>query len=129
MFKLSCRVGYPISRIRLYSIIFAFVVTLIVLPLIGFKLSENEKSAAPERLNLESSQNLVQRIEDLTVYLKKNPRDGASLKRLGELYAKAGKLSEAVSAYVAAAEILPKDPEIRRAFIELQAMGHTTGNK
>jgi cytochrome c-type biogenesis protein CcmH/NrfG len=104
-------------------------VTLIVLPLIGFKLSENEKSAAPERLNLESSQNLVQRIEDLTVYLKKNPRDGASLKRLGELYAKAGKLSEAVSAYVAAAEILPKDPEIRRAFIELQAMGHTTGNK
>ena len=129
MFKLFCRVGHPISGLKLYSIISALVVTLIVLPLVGFQWSKKEKSSAPQRLNAGSSQNLIQRIEDLTAYLKKNPRDGTSLKRLGELYAKAGKLSEAVSAYVAAAEILPKDPEIRRAFIELQAMGHTTGNK
>ena len=52
-----------------------------------------------------------------------------SLKRLGQLYSEAGRLTEAVSAYVAAAEVLPKDPEIRRAFIELQAMGHAAGNK
>jgi hypothetical protein len=30
---------------------------------------------------------------------------------------------------VAAEKILPKDPEIRRAFIELQSMGHATSNR
>ena len=44
MFKLFCRVGHPISGLKLYSIIFALVVTLIVLPLVGFQLSEKEKS-------------------------------------------------------------------------------------
>ena len=41
----------------------------------------------------------------------------------------AGRLSEAVSAYVAAEKILPKDSEIRRAFIELKSMGHATSNR
>ena len=72
---------------------------------------------------------LEKKITELTAYLKNNPKDGLAFKRLGELYVKGGRLTEAVSAYVAAEKILPKDSEIRRAFIELQAMGHATSNR
>ena len=118
-----------ISRLKLYLILFAILFALIVFPLLGFLVTLDDNATSPKELQSEDFQTLEKRIKDITVHLKKNPGDGLAFKQLGKLYLKAGRLSEAVSTYVAAEKILPKDPEIRKAFIELQSMGHATSNR
>lgn len=106
---------------------------LIAFPFVGFQLTLEENVQASKTIKSEDfpsqEKGVEELIKELTAYLKNNPRDGLAFKQLGELYTRAGRLSEAVSSYIAAAEILPKDPQIRRAFIQLQAMGHTTSNQ
>jgi cytochrome c-type biogenesis protein CcmH/NrfG len=111
-----------------YTVILACFSSLIMFLLAGYLININNENA-DVNVGKGQDQPLEKRISSLTAYLKNNPSDGPSLKRLGQLYSEAGRLTEAVSAYVAAAEVLPKDPEIRRAFIELQAMGHAAGNE
>ena len=102
---------------------------LVMFPLLGFLITSKDAEKESETAFSEDFSALEKKITELTAYLKNNPKDGRAFKRLGELYVKAGRLTEAVSAYVAAEKILPKDSEIRRAFIELQAMGHATSNR
>ena len=102
---------------------------LVVFPLLGFLITSKDAERESGKILLEDVTNLKKKINVLTAYLQNNPKDGPAFKRLGELYVKGGRLTEAVSAYVAAEKILPKDSEIRRAFIELQAMGHATSNR
>ena len=118
-----------ISRLKLYLISFAILFASIVVPLLGFLITLDDNASAPNELQSEDFKTLDKRIKEFTAHLKKNPEDGLAFKQLGKLYLKAGRLSEAVSTYVAAEKILPKDPEIRRAFIELQSMGHATSNR
>ena len=98
-------------------------------PLLGFLITSKDAEKESAMVFSEDFSALEKKITELTAYLKNNPKDGLAFKRLGELYVKGGRLTEAVSAYVAAEKILPKDSEIRRAFIELQAMGHATSNR
>ena len=102
---------------------------LVMFPLLGFLITSKDAERVNGQKLLEAVTTLEKKINELTVYLKNNPKDGHAFKQLGELYVKGGRLTEAVSAYVAAEKILPKDSEIRRAFIELQAMGHATSNR
>lgn len=55
------------------------------------------------------------------------PAKAVNFTRLGEAYKASGRLGEAVSAYVSAAELAPRDPEIQRALISLKAMAETKG--
>lgn len=66
-------------------------------------------------------------IDETIAYLQTSPKDGDAMKRLGRLYAEAGRLKEAVSAYVSASMELPGDSEIKRALIELQARAQQKG--
>ncbi len=102
---------------------------LVMFPLVGFLITSKDAGKESGTVLSEDFSALEKKITELTSYLKNNPKDGLAFKRLGELYVKGGRLTEAVSAYVAAEKILPKDSEIRRAFIELQAMGHATSNR
>ena len=102
---------------------------LVMFPLLGFLITSKDVGNEGGKILLEDVTILEKKINELTVYLKNNPKDGRAFKQLGELYVQGGRLTEAVSAYVAAEKILPKDSEIRRAFIELQAMGHATSNR
>ena len=120
---------HTISRFNLYLIFLTILAALIVFPLVGFLLTSEDNVKDRNDTQSDEFQPIEKRIKELTVYLKNNPKDGIAFKRLGGLYVKAGRLSEAVSAYVAAEKILPKDSEIRRAFIELQSMGHATSNR
>ena len=118
-----------ISRLKLYLISFAILFASVVVPFLGFLITLDDNASAPNELQSEDFRTLDKRIKEVTAHLKKNPGDGLAFKQLGKLYLKAGRLSEAVSTYVAAEKILPKDPEIRKAFIELQSMGHATSNR
>jgi|TARA_X000001036_G_C20461976_1_gene717864 cytochrome c-type biogenesis protein CcmH/NrfG len=118
-----------ISRLKLYLISFAILVALIVIPLLGFLITLDDNASGSKKVQSEDFKTIEKRIKEFTAHLKNNPEDGLAFKRLGELYLKAGRLSEAVSTYVAAEKILPKDPEIRKAFIQLQSMGHATSNR
>ena len=118
-----------ISRLKLYLISFVILFALVVFPLLGFLITLDDNASDPNELQSEDFQTLDKRIKEFAAHLKKNPGDGTAFKQLGKLYLKAGRLSEAVSTYVAAEKILPKDPEIRKAFIELQSMGHATSNR
>ena len=118
-----------ISRLKLYLISFAILVALIVFPLLGFLITLDDNASGSKKVQSEDFKTIEKRIKEFTAHLKNNPEDGLAFKRLGELYLKAGRLSEAVSTYVAAEKILPKDPEIRKAFIQLQSMGHATSNR
>ena len=102
---------------------------LVMFPLLGFLITSKDAERENGQKLLEAVTTLEKKINELTVYLKNNPKDGHAFKQLGALYVKGGRLTEAVSAYVAAEKILPKDSEIRRAFIELQAKGHATSNR
>ena len=118
-----------IPRLKLYLISFAILVALLVIPLLGFLITLDDNASGSKNVQSEDFKTIEKRIKEFTVHLKNNPEDGLAFKRLGELYLKAGRLSEAVSTYVAADKILPKDPEIRKAFIQLQSMGHATSNR
>ena len=118
-----------ISQLKLYLISFAILVALIVFPLLGFLITLDDNSMASKEVQYEDFQSIETRIKEITAHLKKNPEDGPAYKKLGKLYLKAGRLNESVSTYVAAEKILPKDPEIRKAFIQLQSMGHATSNR
>ena len=120
---------HTISRFNLYLIFLTILAALTVFPLVGFLLTSEDNVKDRNDTQSDEFQPIEKRIKELTVYLKNNPKDGIAFKRLGGLYVQAGRLSEAVSAYVAAEKILPKDSEIRRAFIELQSMGHATSNR
>ena len=88
-----------------------------------------KKGDRREKLTTTSpEQDFQDQINEIIIYLKKNPGDGKVLKQLGALYQKAGLFDKAVSAYVSASRKLPKDKEIERAFIELRARGHISGN-
>ena len=102
---------------------------LAMFPLLGFLITSKDVGNDGGKILLEDATILERRINELTVYLKNNPKDGRAFKQLGELYVKGGRLTEAVSAYVAAEKILPKDSEIRRAVIELQVMENATRNR
>ena len=67
---------------------------------------------------------MVKQLEDK---LKKNPEDGEGWKRLGRAYTVMHRYREAVSAYTSAAEILPKDKEIRLALQQLAQIAASKG--
>ena len=98
-----------ISRLKLYLISFAILVALIVIPLLGFLITLDDNSTGSKEVQSEDFKTIEKRIKELTAHLKNNPEDGLAFKRLGELYLKACRLSEAVSTYVAAEKILPKE--------------------
>jgi len=97
--------------------------------MVGFYLRNDKIEFLPKYSTIGSDTGkLYREIDELVDHLKENPKNGIMLKRLASLYVKAGLLKEAVSAYVSAARELPGDEEIERAFIELNARGHFSGN-
>jgi hypothetical protein len=63
----------------------------------------------------------------LETQARNEPAKAMNFTRLGEAYKASGRLAEAVSAYVSAAELAPGDPDIQRALISLKAVAETTG--
>jgi hypothetical protein len=63
----------------------------------------------------------------LEIMARLEPTKVMNFKRLGEAYKASGRLREAVSAYVAASELAPGDPEVQRALINLRAMAEARG--
>ena len=118
-----------ISRSHLFIISMLAVCILIAFLIVGFSLRNEKIEFVPKYLVTETNMGeLHKEIDELVGHLKENPKDGIMLKRLGSLYVKAGLLKKAVSAYVSAARELPEDKEIKRAFIDLNARGHFSGN-
>lgn len=78
-----------------------------------------------------SSKATATRVEDSLAALEKKARNepakAVNFTRLGEAYKAAGRLTEAVSAYVSAAELAPGDTEVQRALISLKAMAEAKG--
>ena len=66
-------------------------------------------------------------VRQLEQKLQKNPNDGEGWKRLGRAYTVMHRYKEAVSAYTSAAEILPKDKEIRLALQQLAQIAASKG--
>jgi cytochrome c-type biogenesis protein CcmH/NrfG len=58
---------------------------------------------------------------------RSEPGNIVNFTRLGEAYKASGLLREAVSAYVSAAELAPRNPEVQRALISLKAMAEAKG--
>lgn len=78
-----------------------------------------------------SSKATATRVEDNLAALEKKARNepakAVNFTRLGEAHKAAGRLTEAVSAYVSAAELAPGDTEVQRALISLKAMAEAKG--
>ena len=58
---------------------------------------------------------------------RNEPGKALNFIRLGEAYKASGRLGEAVSAYVSAAELAPGDTEVQRALVSLRAMAEAKG--
>ena len=58
---------------------------------------------------------------------KNEPGKAMNFIRLGDAYKASGRLGEAVSAYVSAAELAPGNTEIQRALISLKALAEAKG--
>lgn len=59
--------------------------------------------------------------------VRSEPASVANFTRLGEAYKMSGRLTEAVSAYVSAAELAPRDHDVQRALVSLKAMAEAKG--
>lgn len=71
---------------------------------------------------------VMQMVAQLEKRLQENPQDGEGWKRLGRSYMVLGRNADAVSAYSQAAELLPKDADVRQALQQLAAMAASGGN-
>jgi cytochrome c-type biogenesis protein CcmH/NrfG len=58
---------------------------------------------------------------------RNEPAKAVNFIRLGDAYKASGRLGEAVSAYVSAAELAPGNTEVQRALISLKAMAEAKG--
>jgi hypothetical protein len=63
----------------------------------------------------------------LEAMAQNEPEKVENFTRLGEAYKASGRLGDAVSAYVSAAQLAPRDPEVQRALVSLKAMAEAKG--
>jgi cytochrome c-type biogenesis protein CcmH/NrfG len=69
----------------------------------------------------------VKSLAELESKARDEPGNVINFTRLGAAYKASGRLVEAVSAYVSAAELSPRDPEIQRALVSLKALAEAKG--
>lgn len=88
---------------------------------LGTWWSETESRSVTRQARDEGSLVMLERTA------RSEPEKAGNFTRLGEAYKASGRLGEAVSAYVSAAELAPGNPDVRRALISLKAMAEAKG--
>jgi len=114
------------ARITLSAL---FLSALLVFVAIGDWLSAQDPGGEPSRA--QNSKTAATRVENALAALEENartePGQAVNFIRLGDAYKASGRLGEAVSAYVSAAELAPANTEVQRALISLKAMAEAKG--
>jgi len=92
---------------------------------------ENQRQPAGSNMAEQSNNQFPPQVMEMVAQLEKrlqeNPKDGEGWKRLGRSYMVLGRNGDAVAAYSQAAELLPKDKDVRLALQQLAAMVGKSG--